>query len=192
MTKKKSGFWTFIFSLMPGAAEMYMGFMKMGVSLMGLFCGVAFLAGFFGTGIIALIDVIIWFYGFFHAHNLRAMDDEDFYALEDDYLIPMEGFAKDFWTKAVVSRYRKIVAAVLILFGVSILWDNFVDIMGMILPPGVFEYIASLSYRLPQIVLGVGIIAVGLMLIRGKKQELLENDTEEAEKNGGETSDQNP
>ena len=39
MTKKKSGFWTFIFSLLPGAAEMYMGFMKMGVSLMGLFFG---------------------------------------------------------------------------------------------------------------------------------------------------------
>ena len=47
MTKKKSGFWTFVFSLLPGAAEMYMGFMKMGISLMGLFFGLFIIGGFF-------------------------------------------------------------------------------------------------------------------------------------------------
>ena len=35
-TKKKSNFLTFCFSMMPGAAQMYMGFMKMGTSLMFL------------------------------------------------------------------------------------------------------------------------------------------------------------
>lgn len=192
MTKKKSGFWTFIFSLMPGAAEMYMGFMKMGVSLMGLFFCVAFLAGFFGIGVIGLLDVIIWFYSFFHAHNLRAMDDEDFYAMEDHYLLPMEGFAKEFWTKTVVSRYRKLIAVVLILFGISILWDNFLDIMAALVPEFIFDYIYTFSYRIPQLILGVGIIAVGMMLIRGKKQELLEDHTEEAVENGGKADDQNP
>lgn len=34
---KKSGFLRFIFSLIPGAGEMYMGFMKQGVTLMVLF-----------------------------------------------------------------------------------------------------------------------------------------------------------
>ena len=91
MTKKKSGFWTFVFSLLPGAAEMYMGFMKMGISLMGLFFGLAMLSGFFGQSIFLLADVVVWFYAFFHAHNLRAMDDEEFYALEDDYLFHLDG-----------------------------------------------------------------------------------------------------
>ena len=172
---------------------MYMGFMKMGVSLMGLFFGVAFLAGFFGIGVIALIDVIIWFYGFFHAHNLRAMDDEDFYALEDQYLLPMEGFAKEFWTRTVISRYRKIIAIVLILFGLSILWDNFLWIIELIIPRIIFDYIYSFSYRIPQLILGIGIIAVGVMLIRGKKQELLEDaiDIEEVDEYGSKAGDQN-
>ncbi len=115
MTKKKSGFWTFIFSFMPGAAEMYMGFMKMGVSLMGLFLGLIVVGSFFAQGIFLVIDVVVWFYGFFHAHNLRAMDDEDFYALEDTYLFSPEEEGKMFWNNMVVARYRKIVAAVLIL-----------------------------------------------------------------------------
>ena len=36
-TKKKNRFLTFCFSCLPGAAEMYMGFMKMGLSLMLVF-----------------------------------------------------------------------------------------------------------------------------------------------------------
>ena len=44
MRRKKSKFLTFIFSLLPGAGEMYMGFMKMGVSLMAEFFGIIFLA----------------------------------------------------------------------------------------------------------------------------------------------------
>ena len=35
--KKKNKFFTFIFSLLPGAAEMYMGFMKNGLSMMVMF-----------------------------------------------------------------------------------------------------------------------------------------------------------
>ena len=110
MTKKKSSFWTFIFSLLPGAAEMYMGFMKMGVSLMGLFFGLFIVGGFFGQSIFVLADIVVWFYAFFHAHNLRAMDDEEFYALEDDYLFHLDGSGKEFWNKMTVSRYRKLAA----------------------------------------------------------------------------------
>ena len=36
-TKKKSRFLSFCFSFLPGAAEMYMGFMKTGMSLMLVF-----------------------------------------------------------------------------------------------------------------------------------------------------------
>ena len=72
MTKKKSGFWTFLFSWIPGAGEMYMGFMRMGVSLMGLFWGIIALSIFTNTGFLMLVDVIVWFYSFFHVHNLRG------------------------------------------------------------------------------------------------------------------------
>ena len=106
---------------------MYMGFLKMGVSLMGLFFGLAMLGGFFGQSIFLLADVVVWFYAFFHAHNLRAMDDEEFYALEDDYLFHLDGSGKEFWTRTVAARYRKLAAAALILIGASILWNNLLD-----------------------------------------------------------------
>lgn len=50
MTKKKSGFLTFCFSLMPGAGEMYMGFMKQGVSIMAFFWLLIFFGGIFQYG----------------------------------------------------------------------------------------------------------------------------------------------
>lgn len=181
MTKKKSGFWTFIFSFLPGAAEMYMGFMKMGVSLMGLFLGLIVLGSFFAQGIFLVVDVVVWFYAFFHAHNLRAMDDEDFYMLEDEYLFSAKEAGKEFWNRTVVSRYRKIVAGILILMGVSILWNNVLYMLDWLLPDVLDELMYLISYRVPQIILGIGIIAVGILLIRGKKQELLEEPKEESE-----------
>ena len=36
---RKNSFFTFLFSFVPGAGEMYMGFMKQGLSLMTLFLG---------------------------------------------------------------------------------------------------------------------------------------------------------
>ena len=54
MTNKKNAFWRFIFSLMPGAGEMYMGFLKMGVSIMGLFLLIAFIASSLGLGMFLL------------------------------------------------------------------------------------------------------------------------------------------
>ena len=44
MKKEKSKFLTFCFSLLPGAGHMYMGFMKMGLSLMAAFFFLIFLS----------------------------------------------------------------------------------------------------------------------------------------------------
>ena len=52
-TQKKSKFLTFCFSMMPGAAQMYMGFMKMGTSLMFLFFLIIILAMWLNQGAIA-------------------------------------------------------------------------------------------------------------------------------------------
>ena len=35
---RKSRILTFLFALWPGAGQMYLGYMKRGVSLMGIFC----------------------------------------------------------------------------------------------------------------------------------------------------------
>ena len=70
--QKKNSFFTLVFSFMPGAAEMYMGFMKNGLSLMGIFA-----LGFIIPVVLRVNDVfilpviVVWFYGFFHARNLN-------------------------------------------------------------------------------------------------------------------------
>ena len=190
MKSRKSRFWTFCLSFLPGCAEMYMGFMKMGISLMGMFFALFIIGGFFGQSIFVLADIVVWFYAFFHAHNLRAMDDEEFYALEDDYLFHLDGSGKEFWNKAVASRYRKLAAAVLILVGISILWNNLLDLLWYILPDFLEDIVYTISYRIPQTVLGIAIIVAGVWMIRGKKKELLDGEEKE-EEHGGETDDTN-
>ena len=66
MTKKRNGFLRFCCSLLPGAGEMYMGFMKMGLSLMSMFFGIIVAASIFELGPLAVLAVIAWFYSFFH------------------------------------------------------------------------------------------------------------------------------
>ena len=73
MTNKKNSLWRFFFSLIPGAGEMYMGFLKMGVSLMSLFFAIIFIASSLWLGPLILIDIIVWFYSFFHVHNLAKI-----------------------------------------------------------------------------------------------------------------------
>lgn len=179
MTRKKSRFWTLIFSFLPGAGEMYMGFMKMGVSLMGLFCGLEALAMFFGQSAFMTIAVIVWFYGFFHVHNLRAMDDEDFYALEDDYLFHLGG--EELKGAEFVQKYRRGLALALIIFGVWLVCDNLVSLLAMLIPDFLRQYIYGVMHRVPQLIFGGLIIYAGFRMICGKKQELLEDTKEETE-----------
>ena len=66
-----------------------MGFMKMGVSLMAEFFGIIFLATVTEVSQLLLIDIILWFYAFFHVHSIAGASDEEFSRLEDKYLIPL-------------------------------------------------------------------------------------------------------
>mgnify|MGYP000567912327 CR=1 FL=1 len=75
MKKQKHGFWVFIFSLIPGAGEMYMGFKKQGLSIMLLFWGSIALASITGLGWLAMFLPVIWFYSFFNVHNLKSLPD---------------------------------------------------------------------------------------------------------------------
>ena len=68
---KKSSFWTFVFSLFPGAGHMYLGLMKKGASLMLLFCLTIALSGFLNLSFLLILLPVIWFYSFFDAMNLR-------------------------------------------------------------------------------------------------------------------------
>lgn len=170
MKSKKSSFLAFIFSLLPGAGEMYIGFMKRGLSIMAMFWGLIFLSVWLNLGPLMFAMPIIWFYSFFEVQNLRAMPDNLFYQMEDNYiLLPDINSNK---LKHIQNKYRSIFALVLIIIGISVLWNNTYDLIRDILPESLRHFIYSTGHYLPQLFVGCAIIALGLYLIRGKKKEL--------------------
>lgn len=183
MTRKKSMFFTFCCSLVPGAGEMYMGFMKRGVSIMGIFFFGVFISSWLYLDELIFVLPIIWFYSFFDTHNLRAMEEEDFYALEDQF-ISIPGF--DYGKVVLQSKFRYIVAAILILIGFSMLWSNFTDLLYNVIPNYYYNMIMNVTNYIPQTLIGIGIVAVGIYLIRGKKKEL---DQISADVEGGENKE---
>lgn len=174
MIRKKNSFLTFCFSLLPGAGQMYMGFMKRGVCLMSAFFLLIFFSSWLNLGPLMFILPVIWFYSFFDTHNLYALPDDEFYAMEDDYLIDPK-IVKD-KANILQSKYRNILAITLIIIGFSILWNNMYDALKTILPEQVSDFIWRIGHNFPQLAIGVAIIAFGLYLISGKKKDL---DTEE-------------
>ena len=166
MRRKKSKFLTFIFSLLPGAGEMYMGFMKMGVSLMAEFFGIIFLATVTEVSQLLLIDIILWFYAFFHVHSIAGASDEEFSRLEDKYLIPLYESNPGRQSKMM----RRFCSIVLIVLGAFMLWNMGIKMLGSIL------YLPGVEY-VPKVLVAVGLILLGIVMIQGKKEAL---DQEEA------------
>lgn len=179
MIRKKNNFYTFIFSLVPGAGQMYMGFMKRGLSLMSIFFLIIFSAVWLNIGPLFFIALITWFYSFFDTHNLRSTPDDEFYTLEDNYII-FPDFLEEISHKKLYKQYRNIIAVALIIIGISILWSNLLSIFGNVLSSRMWNILHSIGYYLPQLVIGLAIMLFGFYLIRGKKEEL---DSEEADYN---------
>ena len=175
MTRKKNKFLTFCFSLLPGAGEMYLGFMKQGVSLMGIFFLIWAVSGLLNLPALLFVEPVIWFYSFFHVHNLNSMPDEEFYAVEDDFLFHQSDFP--FLSREWLCKNRKAAAIVLIVLGIILLWNYLMDFLYMVMGMfsfsrqvyAVFRMFGTFSLRA---LFSVFIILLGIHLVRSKKQEL--------------------
>ncbi len=170
MKKKKNRFWLFILSLCPGAGHMYMGFMKMGLSfLLGFMLSIA-LVSLTGLDVLAVIPVTIYIYAFFHANNIGSLDDERFYALEDEYLFGFDSIGSS--RLRLEGKSRSIAAVVLILIGISmlsdlgfdVLWDYFgYDNLVM------RQFYYTVRDVVPRVLMAIAVIWLGISLLRGKK-----------------------
>ena len=76
----------FLFSLIPRAGQMYMGFMKQGLSLMTIFATLCAVGIWLDIKPLLFFAPIILLYSFFDATNKNSMDAEAFKKLEDHYL----------------------------------------------------------------------------------------------------------
>lgn len=148
---------------------MYLGFMKQGVSLMGAFFATIALGAWLNFGPLLFLLPIIWFYGFFHAHNLHHAPDEVFRNMPDRFLFGLEDFDN---LPVFLRKYRTWIAVLLILIGVGALWNTLLDTLYFLLPDGFYQFYYRIANLLPRLVAGALIILLGLHLIRGKKDSL--------------------
>lgn len=164
MKRKKNRFLTFLCSLIPGAGEMYMGLMKMGLSLLTMFMGTVALAVFMDMNELVFVAIIIWIYSFFHANNIAGMPDQDFHELEDVYLPVIAE------NKHLSQHMQKLVAALLIFFGVILLGQGLIRMM----PPFLRDYVSPVFHYIPRMAVAVVLILLGIKMIQGKKEVLEE------------------
>lgn len=180
--QRKSRFWTFCFSFMPGAAEMYMGFMKAGLSLMTGFMALCFMAVVLNIGPILFAAAVAWFYSFFHARNYAGLSQQELEQVEDDYVFHMDEILSDKMKHAIVNQ--KGIAYILIVIGAYVLFQGMFSALRIILPDNFFYYVNFLEDISIRSILGLVIIYVGLRLVHGKKEELFQGE----EKTGNEVS----
>ena len=167
--KKKNKIFTFICSLMPGAAEMYMGFLKNGLSILLLFMGCLLLCVGFGE-LFALPLGIIWIYGFFHAWNIAGLDDEDFFACTDEYV--WEEFSDKRSFALPEEKMKKITPFALLFIGFGIIWNFVFDMVIKFIPGDHWSIIYPIVKSVPGLVFAILFIILGFKLLKGKKDQI--------------------
>ena len=166
MQKQKRGFLLFICSLIPGAGEMYMGFFKQGISIMTLFWAIVAIAGELNIASLVIFLPVIWFYSFFHVHNLKELPEEEFYAVEDNYILHLDRVFRN--SEKISPKHIKITAVLLIVFGAVIIWNGFRDLLYWILPESLAIIMQDIMYQIPSVIIGILIIIAGYQLLTGK------------------------
>ena len=113
---KKNGFLTFIFACIPGAGQMYYGYMQRGLSLITMFIA-CFIVGAIINPLAALA-IIVWMYSFFDTYDLvRHLAAGN---PKEDGLLLVDNFDD---VKKLIPQHTKLVGWGLIGFGVWALYD---------------------------------------------------------------------
>ena len=168
MTKKAN--LTFLLAIVPGAGQMYQGYMKRGLSLITLFF-LCIMAGMLLEPLV-LTALIVWMYSFFDTFNLRAQFIAGT-APADDYLVHFN--TKDARLTLFFRDSHKLVGWALIALGAMVAYQNIImrvlgDVMwrwGQNSP--FFRAVYLMLDELPEVVVCVALIVCGVWLVRGPK-----------------------
>lgn len=167
---KKNGILTLLFACIPGAGQMYQGYMKRGLSLITLFF-LCIMAGMLLEPLV-LTALIVWLYSFFDTFNLRAQFIAGT-APADDYLVHFN--TKDARLTLFFRDSHKLVGWALIALGAMVAYQNIImrvlgDVMwrwGQNSP--FFRAVYLMLDELPEVVVCVALIVCGVWLVRGPK-----------------------
>lgn len=164
----KNGLLTLLFAFIPGAGQMYQGYMKRGLSLMLMCCVIGVLAMLFSP--IALFLMLVFMYSFFDTLNLRAQIALG-NAPADDYLVHLD--PKDKRLARLLLDSHKLVGWALIAFGALIAYQSLImNILGDLVyrwghSSPVFRALYLVMASLPDVVVCVVLIVCGIWLVKG-------------------------
>lgn len=164
----KNGLLTLLFAFIPGAGQMYQGYMKRGLSLMLMCCAICVLAVLFSP--IAFFLLVVFMYSFFDTLNLRAQIALG-NAPADDYLVHLD--PKDKRLARLLLDSHKLVGWLLIAFGALIAYQNLImNTLGDLVyrwghSSPVFRALYLVMASLPDVVVCVVLIVCGVWLVKG-------------------------
>ena len=165
---KKNGILTLLFALIPGAGEMYQGYMKRGLSLITMFCLPAALGAMTRIEVLYIGLPIVYMYSFFDTFNLRAQIGMGT-APEDDYLVHMD--LHDKRLVQFLADSHKLLGWALIAFGALVGYQNILmNTLGDLLwrwgkTSPVFRALYLVMDQLPEVVVCVALIVCGIWLV---------------------------
>ena len=169
---KKNGILTLLFACIPGAGQMYQGYMKRGLSLITMFCLFIILGSTTGLDALVVGCIVVYMYSFFDTLNLRAQLAAE-KAPEDDYLVHFD--PQDKRLARMMMDSHKLVGWCLIATGALIAYEQIImNTLGDILwrwgqKAPVWRAIYLVMDQLPEVVLCVVLILCGIWLVRGPR-----------------------
>ncbi len=173
MQHKRNQFFNFFISCVPGAGQMYQGFLKRGTSLMTIFFIEIFLAGIVNIDWLLLGLPVIWSYSFFDSMNTNSLSDEEFSKIEDRYLFTSGNSS----FKIPQSKMRIPAAVVLIFMGGYVLLENIAYLLKNALGYSYHWWFMDLVFDyFPRFLFAAVVIAAGVYLIKGKKVQMDKDD----------------
>ena len=180
---KKNKILFFLFSLIPGAAHMYIGLVKRGLVIM--------LALVAGAGLAMMADTpafLLVLYSFFDAWNKYHLPEDKLAKVQDDFLFFLNAMPENVrsdprFKKVASANVLKVGGIVAIIAGAYLIWDQIiVRVLIRLLSDTGAEILSQISYKLPQVAVAVILIVVGIKLISHKKRELERKNNEEEDK----------
>ena len=165
---KKNGILTLLFAFIPGAGQMYQGYMKRGLSLVLMAVAIGMASALIPP--IAFALLVVFMYSFFDTFNLRAQISMGT-APEDDYLVHFD--PQDKRLARMMMDSHKLVGWLLIAFGALIAYQNLImNTLGDLVyrwghSSPVFRALYLVMDSLPDVVVCVVLIVCGVWLVKG-------------------------
>ena len=157
---KKNAFLTFIFACIPGAGQMYYGYMKRGTSLLVYFCLFIMLGAIISPLVVGV--AVVYMFSFFDTYDLiRHMAAGE--PKEDSLLVP--GNYEEI--KKLLPQHNRLIGWGLVGFGVWALYDTFIStwlytLLCSLVGNG---YAYDIITGIPNVVIAALLIFAGLKLL---------------------------